>query len=78
MTLPPMTVRETARLAGLFCILWFIANWTLNASLDYTSVASSTILASMSGGLYPPSQSNLPLRVFVRFLHSTDRQTVWC
>ncbi|KAJ6604764.1 hypothetical protein DFH09DRAFT_1123753 [Mycena vulgaris] len=47
--LPPLTIRETARLAFFFCFLWFIANWTVNASLDYTSVASATILSSMSG-----------------------------
>ncbi|KAJ7492512.1 hypothetical protein FB451DRAFT_1218604 [Mycena latifolia] len=47
--LPPLTIRETARLAFLFCFLWFIANWAVNAALDYTSVASATILSSMSG-----------------------------
>ncbi|KAJ7103412.1 hypothetical protein B0H15DRAFT_874906 [Mycena belliarum] len=47
--LPPLTIRETARLAFAFCFLWFIANWAVNASLDYTSVASATILSSMSG-----------------------------
>ncbi|KAK7064131.1 hypothetical protein R3P38DRAFT_3249713 [Favolaschia claudopus] len=47
--LPPLTVQETARLAFVFCFLWFIANWAVNASLDYTSVASATILSSMSG-----------------------------
>ncbi|KAJ7070921.1 vacuolar membrane protein [Mycena amicta] len=47
--LPPLTTRETTRLALVFCFLWFIANWTLNAALDYTSVASATILSSMSG-----------------------------
>ncbi|KAJ7783910.1 vacuolar membrane protein [Mycena maculata] len=47
--LPPLTIRETARLAFVFCFLWFIANWTVNAALDYTSVASATILSSMSG-----------------------------
>ncbi|KAJ6610110.1 hypothetical protein B0H10DRAFT_2062145, partial [Mycena sp. CBHHK59/15] len=46
---PPLTIRETARLAFIFCFLWFIANWAVNASLDYTSVASATILSSMSG-----------------------------
>ncbi|KAJ8474474.1 hypothetical protein ONZ51_g7183 [Trametes cubensis] len=45
----PLTTRETAHLAAVFCLLWFIANWTVNASLDYTSVASATILSSMSG-----------------------------
>ncbi|KAI0080253.1 hypothetical protein K474DRAFT_1590154 [Panus rudis PR-1116 ss-1] len=45
----PLTTSETAQLSAWFCFLWFIANWTLNASLDYTSVASATILSSMSG-----------------------------
>ncbi|KAK0478517.1 hypothetical protein IW261DRAFT_1565484 [Armillaria novae-zelandiae] len=45
----PLTMQETAKLASLFCSLWFIANWAVNASLDYTSVASATILSSMSG-----------------------------
>jgi len=44
-----LNIRETAQLAALFCPLWFIANWSVNASLDYTSVASATILSSMSG-----------------------------
>lgn len=48
-TLPPLSERETAKLAAWFCLLWFVANWSLNASLDYTSVASATILSSMSG-----------------------------
>jgi solute carrier family 35, member F5 len=47
--LPPLTTRETAQLATVFCLLWFIANWTVNASLSYTSVGSSTVLASTSG-----------------------------
>ncbi|KAI0068388.1 hypothetical protein BV25DRAFT_1793900 [Artomyces pyxidatus] len=47
--LPPLTTRETAQLASAFCFLWFVANWTLNAGLGYTSVASATILSSMSG-----------------------------
>ncbi|KAI8600665.1 hypothetical protein EDD21DRAFT_338116 [Dissophora ornata] len=41
--------REIAELSFTFCILWFAANWATNASLAYTTVASSTILASMSG-----------------------------
>ncbi|KAL4241717.1 SLC35F solute transporter family protein [Abortiporus biennis] len=45
----PLSMRETANLAAWFCFLWFIANWSLNASLGYTSVASATILSSMSG-----------------------------
>ncbi|KAF9460780.1 hypothetical protein BDZ94DRAFT_1168927 [Collybia nuda] len=45
----PLTIQETAKLALLFCFIWFIANWTVNASLNYTSIASATILSSMSG-----------------------------
>lgn len=48
-TLPPLTTKETASLALLFCFLWFIANWTVNAALRYTSVGSTTVLASTSG-----------------------------
>jgi len=44
-----LTPEETARLAAYFCFLWFAANWTLNAALAYTSVASATVLSSMSG-----------------------------
>ncbi|KDN46190.1 hypothetical protein RSAG8_04417, partial [Rhizoctonia solani AG-8 WAC10335] len=46
---PPLTVSETAKLASIFCMTWFAANWTVNASLGFTSVASTTILSSMSG-----------------------------
>ncbi|KAE8221905.1 hypothetical protein CF319_g4812 [Tilletia indica] len=47
--LPPLTLRETAVLAGQFTIVWFIANWSLNAGLGLTSVASGTTLSSASG-----------------------------
>ncbi|KAJ1723347.1 hypothetical protein LPJ53_002295 [Coemansia erecta] len=50
--LPPadkLTVRETVSLGISFCILWFAANVTQNASLAYTSVANSSILCSTSG-----------------------------
>ena len=47
--LTPLTTAETAKLAGWFCLLWFIANWTLAVGLRYTTVASATILSSMSG-----------------------------
>ncbi|GAA5844615.1 hypothetical protein JCM5353_005162 [Sporobolomyces roseus] len=46
---PPLTTRETAKLAMGFCGLWFAANWAMNAALGYTSVSSTTILTSMSG-----------------------------
>ncbi|CAO3624045.1 unnamed protein product [Cunninghamella echinulata] len=44
-----LSTLETIKLSLAFCILWFFANYTTNASLAYTSVGSSTILASMSG-----------------------------
>ncbi|KAF1355795.1 hypothetical protein EJ07DRAFT_181782 [Lizonia empirigonia] len=43
-----LTLQETARLALEFCILWFLANYFAAACLSYTTVASSTILASTS------------------------------
>lgn len=43
-----MTVYETAKLALEFCLLWFGANYFAAACLEYTTVASSTILASTS------------------------------
>ncbi|EJD03892.1 uncharacterized protein FOMMEDRAFT_121223 [Fomitiporia mediterranea MF3/22] len=47
--LDPLTTRQTAQLASVFCIFWFIANWGINASLQFTSVASATVLSSTSG-----------------------------
>ncbi|KAK0533573.1 hypothetical protein OC834_002176 [Tilletia horrida] len=47
--LPPLTLRETAVLAAQFTLVWFIANWSLNAGLGLTSVASGTTLSSASG-----------------------------
>jgi hypothetical protein len=47
--LPPLNKKQTAELAFAFCFIWFIANWSVNASLGYTSVASATILSSTSG-----------------------------
>ncbi|CAO3612239.1 unnamed protein product [Cunninghamella echinulata] len=44
-----MTTKETIQLSSYFCILWFLANYTTNASLAYTTVGSMTILSSMSG-----------------------------
>ena len=42
------TLAETARLSLHFCIIWFIANYFVAACLEYTTVASSTILTSTS------------------------------
>ncbi|KAI9623173.1 hypothetical protein KEM48_009603 [Puccinia striiformis f. sp. tritici PST-130] len=36
-------------LASTFVLLWFAANWSVNAALGYTTVSSTTILSSMSG-----------------------------
>ncbi|CEP11289.1 hypothetical protein [Parasitella parasitica] len=44
-----LSTYDTIKLSLEFCILWFIANYTTNASLAYTTVGSSTILSSMSG-----------------------------
>ncbi|KAG1048596.1 hypothetical protein G6F43_009023 [Rhizopus delemar] len=44
-----LDIVETIKLSLTFCFLWFLANYTTNASLAYTSVTSSTILSSMSG-----------------------------
>ena len=43
-----LTVQETARLSLEFCFLWFAANYFVSACLEYTTVASSTILTSTS------------------------------
>lgn len=45
----PLTTRETAIEAMKFFFLWFLANYFSNAALQYTNVASFTILSSMSG-----------------------------
>lgn len=39
---------ETAKLSFEFCFLWFAANYFMAACLEYTTVASSTILTSTS------------------------------
>ncbi|KAI1001487.1 hypothetical protein K3495_g6713 [Podosphaera aphanis] len=41
-------VTETAKLSLEFCLLWFLANYLVAGCLEYTSVASSTILTSTS------------------------------
>ncbi|MCJ1417630.1 hypothetical protein MMC32_003974 [Xylographa parallela] len=43
-----LNVRDTAKLSLEFCILWFAANYFIAACLEYTTVASSTILMSTS------------------------------
>lgn len=43
-----LSIPETARLGLEFCLLWFAANYFVAACLEYTTVASSTILTSTS------------------------------
>ncbi|RMZ02154.1 hypothetical protein D0860_07337 [Hortaea werneckii] len=45
----PLTVLKTAWLSLEFCFIWFIANYFVAACLEYTTVASSTILTSTAG-----------------------------
>lgn len=73
----PLTTYETAKLASTFCFFWFIANWSINLSLGYTSVASSTILSSTSGSQGPlgyPIQFDDEM--FSRFLHFGGRASI--
>ncbi|KAF7192983.1 putative vacuolar membrane protein [Pseudocercospora fuligena] len=44
----PLTLPEIAKLSLEFCMLWFLANYFVAACLQYTTVASSTILTSTS------------------------------
>ncbi|KAG5660618.1 hypothetical protein KAF25_003224 [Fusarium avenaceum] len=43
-----MSFKDTAVLSFEFCMLWFLANYFSSACLEYTSVASVTILTSTS------------------------------
>ncbi|KAF2126678.1 hypothetical protein P153DRAFT_425191 [Dothidotthia symphoricarpi CBS 119687] len=43
-----LTLKATAKLSLEFCLVWFLANYFAAACLEYTTVASSTILASTS------------------------------
>lgn len=45
---PPLSLAETARLSLEFSLLWFVANYLVSGCFEYTSVASGTILTSMS------------------------------
>ena len=45
----PLTLPEIAKLSLEFCFIWFVANYFVAACLEYTTVASSTILTSTSG-----------------------------
>jgi solute carrier family 35, member F5 len=65
-----MTVLETAKFSIEFCILWFAANYTASACLEYTTVASATILASTS--------SMFPMATTLAFLFISANPTLTC
>lgn len=44
----PLSLPEIAKLSLEFCLLWFLANYFVASCLQYTTVASSTILTSTS------------------------------
>ena len=43
-----LSLSQTTKLSFQFCLLWFLANYFIGASLQFTTVASSTILTSTS------------------------------
>ena len=45
---PKLSLRSTMKLSFQFCLLWFAANYMVNAALVLTTVASSTVLSSTS------------------------------
>jgi hypothetical protein len=53
-TVAELDLRQTVGLSFQFCILWFLANFSLNASYTLTNVASSTVLSSTSCKYYGP------------------------
>lgn len=66
--LPPLTTRQTARLACILCFINFIGAWAINASLGLTTVASATILSSISGThVSVPNVINWYLNILVFF-----------
>ena len=64
---------ETIRLSLTFCILWFCANYSTNASLAYTSVGSSTILSSTSGNFFLFSLPHFFHHFFSSFFFQLER-----
>eukprot|EP01084_Bolivina_argentea_P000558 1048_1 len=44
-----LSFAETLKLSFIFCPIWFVMNYTFNLSLNMTSVASNTIISTMSG-----------------------------
>ena len=44
-----LSILETFKLSIIFCIIWFSMTYTFNLSLNLTSVASNSIISSMSG-----------------------------
>eukprot|EP01084_Bolivina_argentea_P203436 347472_1 len=44
-----LSILQTFKLSIIFCIVWFLMTYTFNLSLNLTSVASNSIISSMSG-----------------------------
>jgi len=66
----PLSFPETAKLSLEFCLLWFVANYLVSGCLEYTSVASGTILTSTS------SIFTLVFGALVKVEHFTWRKLV--
>jgi solute carrier family 35, member F5 len=43
-----LPISTVLRNAAIFCLLWFIANYSYNVSLDMTSFSSSEIISTTS------------------------------
>lgn len=43
-----LSANQVAKLSLMFCPIWFLANYTFNASLTLTSVSSNTIIGTTS------------------------------
>jgi solute carrier family 35 protein F5 len=65
-----LTLRETSRVSLEFALLWFSANYLVAVCLEYTSVASSTILTSTT------SIWTLIFGALVRVEHFTIRKLI--
>jgi len=44
-----MSLRQTAKLSGIFCFIWFSMNLLYTESLRYTTLGSNTVLSTLSG-----------------------------
>jgi solute carrier family 35 protein F5 len=68
--------RETFKLAAFFVVIWFGANYSINAGLSLTSVSSATILATTSG-LFCVALPDSMIEPLDRLLHPPIRAYAW-